>query len=144
MYHNGNNAFKSARNEYQDVGLGLPKKVSENFDSVVESLKLEYDVDQTLRALKKSQEWEYNIAKERLCEQMSYIQNLFQRLDKEKSEIARHIPYLKNPDALLQITENRVDQIKKELLKLEDMKAVSKGFTKTSKEILKQHFGLEM
>lgn len=144
VYKNGNDAVKSAVEEYADIGQGSPKKVSENFDPVVESLKLEYDVDRTLQALKKSQELEYNIAKVKLYEQKTCIQNLYQQLYNEKLEIARHLAYVADPDVLLQLSESRVDQIKKELLKLEDMKAVSKGFVKTPEEILKQHFGLEM
>lgn len=144
IYNNENDAVKSAVEEYVDIGQGSPKKIYENFDPVVESLKLEYDVDRTLQALKKTQELEYSIAKERLYEQKSCIQDLYQQLDKEKFEIARHLAYVDDPDVLLQLTKSRVDQIKKELLKLEDMKAVSKGFVRTSKEILKQHFGLEM
>ena len=56
----------------------------------------------------------------------------------------RHLAYVADPGVLLQLTESKVDQIKKELHKLEDMKAVSEGFAKTSKQILEQYFSLEI
>ncbi|KAK1401214.1 hypothetical protein POM88_000819 [Heracleum sosnowskyi] len=54
---NENHALK-VDEEYVDMGLGSPKKVSENFDPVVESIKFDHHVDQTLQAFKKTQEWE--------------------------------------------------------------------------------------
>ncbi|KAK1380002.1 CDPK adapter protein 1 [Heracleum sosnowskyi] len=140
---NENHALK-VDEEYVDMGLGSPKKVSEIFDPVVESLKFDHHVDRTLQAFKKTQEWEYNITKDKLHKQKSCIQNLYRQLHKEKIEIARHMPYFADPDDLIQLTGSRVDQINKELRKLEDMKAVSKGFAETPKEILKEHFGFEM
>ncbi|XP_017221697.1 protein OBERON 1 [Daucus carota subsp. sativus] len=142
--HNGNHVVQSATDEeHVDIRQGSPKKVSTDFDPEVESLKLEHKVEQTLQALKESQELEFKIAKERLQNQKNCIQNLYQQLGKEKSQIERHMAYVADPDVLLQLTESKVDQINKELHKLEDMKAVSEGFAKTSKEILKQYFGLE-
>ena len=142
--HNGNHVVQSAIDEeHVDIRQGSPKKVSTDFDPEVESLKLEHKVEQTLQALRESQELEFKIAKERLQNQKNCIQNLYQQLGKEKSQIERHMAYVADPDVLLQLTESKVDQIKKELHKLEDMKAVSEGFAKTSKEILKQYFGLE-
>jgi hypothetical protein len=37
-----------------------------------------------------------------------------------------------------------VDQIKREVTKLKDMEEVANGFGRTSKDILKEHFGLEV
>jgi hypothetical protein len=39
---------------------------------------------------------------------------------------------------------SRVDQIKREMTKLKDMEEVAKGFGRTFKDILKEHFGLEV
>lgn len=144
MSYHGNDALEYANKEPLDIRPGSTQKVSENFDPKIESLKLENEVDQILQALRTSQESEYNIAQERLYAQKKYLQNLYEQLDKEKCELTRHTAYLDDPDALLQLVRNRVDQIKKELLKLKDMEEVAKGFGKTSKEILKEHFGLGM
>uniref|UniRef100_A0A175YPG7 Uncharacterized protein n=1 Tax=Daucus carota subsp. sativus TaxID=79200 RepID=A0A175YPG7_DAUCS len=112
MCHNGNVAVKSAIDE-------------ENVD-----------IRQDTASSKKSQELEFKIAKERLHDQKNCIQNLYYQLGKEKSEMERHLAYVADTGVLLQLTESKVDQIKEELHKLEDMKAVSEGFAKTSKEIL--------
>lgn len=48
------------------------------------------------------------------------------------------------PDALLSAVLSRVDQIKREMRKLKDMEEVAKGFGRTFKDILKEHFGLEV
>lgn len=112
-------------------------------DSQAESLKLEDEINQVLQALQVSQEAEYKIAEERLYAQKKYLQNLYQQLDKERSELARRT--LKtNPDDLLSAVLSRVDQIKREVTKLKDMEEVANGFGRTSKDILKEHFGLEV
>ncbi|KAJ6890635.1 protein OBERON 2 isoform X1 [Populus alba x Populus x berolinensis] len=112
-------------------------------DSPAESLKLEDEINQVLQALQVSQEAEYKIAEERLYAQKKYLQNLYQQLDKERSELACHT--LKtNPDDLLSAVLSRVDQIKREVTKLKDMEEVANGFGRTSKDILKEHFGLEV
>ncbi|XP_017256294.1 protein OBERON 2 isoform X3 [Daucus carota subsp. sativus] len=117
-----------------------PQYVSESFDPLIESLKLEDKVDEILEALRKSQELEYNIAQERLYEQKSYLQSLYHQLNKEKAELVRHAAYNTDRDALSLLVVNRVDQIKGEIIKLKEMEKVTKGFGKTSKEILKEHF----
>lgn len=117
--------------------------VSMSSDSQTESLKLEDEINQVLQALQVSQEAEYKIAEERLYAQKKYLQNLYQQLDKERSELARRT--LKtNPDDLLSAVLSRVDQIKREVTKLKDMEEVANGFGRTSKDILKEHFGLEV
>jgi len=45
---------------------------------------------------------------------------------------------------LLSAVLSRVDQIKREMRKLKDMEEVAKGFGRTFKDILKEHFGLEV
>ncbi|KAG6764470.1 hypothetical protein POTOM_031939 [Populus tomentosa] len=66
-----------------------------------------------------------------------------QHLDKERSELAGHTSKTK-PDALLSAVLSRVDQIKREMRKLKDMEEVASGFGRTCKDILKEHFGLEV
>lgn len=117
--------------------------VSMSSDTQTETLKLEDEINQVLQALQVSQEVEYKIAEERLYTQKKYLQNLYQQLDKERSELARRT--LKtNPDDLLSAVLSRVDQIKREVTKLKDMEEVANGFGRTSKDILKEHFGLEV
>ncbi|CAK7327068.1 unnamed protein product [Dovyalis caffra] len=117
--------------------------VSMSADSQTVSLKLEDEINQVLQALRVAQEAEYKFAEERLYAQKKYLQNLYQQLDKERSELARRT--LKaNPDALLSAVLSRVDQIKREETKLKDMKEVANGFGRTAKDILKEHFGLEV
>ncbi|KAJ7954873.1 protein OBERON 1-like [Quillaja saponaria] len=70
--------------------VSVPKeKVSRSFDHCSDWVKLEDEIDQTLQALRKSQEFEYNMVEERLHEQKNYLQNLYEQLDKEKSELAQ-------------------------------------------------------
>ncbi|KAK4355590.1 hypothetical protein RND71_024561 [Anisodus tanguticus] len=119
-----------------------PEKLTSNFDHRVESLKLEYEVDQILQGLRKSQEFEYRLAEEKLFVQKNYIMNLYEQLDEERSELTSHTSMVET-NTLLDVVLNRVDQIKREVLKLKEMKQVQNGFGSTSKEILKDYFGLE-
>ncbi|KAH0634115.1 hypothetical protein KY290_038482 [Solanum tuberosum] len=119
-----------------------PPKMTSNFDHRVESLKLEDEIDQTLQALRKSQNFEYRLAEERLLVQKNYIMNLYEQLDKERSDLSSHTTMVET-DTLVDAVLQRVDQIKREVLKLKDMKQVQNGFGSTSKTILKDYFGLE-
>lgn len=83
------------------------------------------------------------MAEEKLNAQKKYLHNLYEQLDKERSELARHISST-DPDVLLNAVLSRVNQIKKEVTKLKDMKEVAHGFGKTSRGILDEHFGLEV
>ncbi|GMN46708.1 hypothetical protein TIFTF001_015875 [Ficus carica] len=114
-----------------------------SFDWQTESQKLEEEVDHVLQALRKSQEMEYKVAEERLYSQKDYLASLYQQLDSERSELTRHITST-NQDNLLSAILNRVDQIKRELVKFKDMKKVASGFGKTSRGILEEHFDLEL
>ncbi|KAJ1423818.1 Oberon, PHD finger domain [Sesbania bispinosa] len=60
---------------------------TESFGYLSDSTKLEVEVDQVLQDLRKSQEYEYNLAEERLNAHKNYLQNLYQQLDLEKSEL---------------------------------------------------------
>ncbi|XP_009589248.1 uncharacterized protein [Nicotiana tomentosiformis] len=119
-----------------------PQKMTSNFDHRIESLKLEDEIDQTLQALRKSQEFEYRLAEEKLFAQKNYIMNLYEQLDKERSDLSSHTSMVET-DTLLDVVLKRVDQIKREISKLKDMKQVQNGFGTTSKQILKDYFGLE-
>lgn len=132
--------------DYEDIiedKTSLLDVVTISSDYRTETLKLEDDIDQVLLALRISQEAEYKIAEERLYAQKKYLQNLYQQLDKERSDLARRTLNT-NTDALLSAVLNRVDQIKQEVMKLKEMEEVAKGFGRTSKDILKEHFGVEI
>uniref|UniRef100_A0A175YJP8 Uncharacterized protein n=1 Tax=Daucus carota subsp. sativus TaxID=79200 RepID=A0A175YJP8_DAUCS len=122
--------------------IASPHKVSESFDPVIESLKLEVKVDEMLAALRKSQEQEYNMARDKLCEHKNYLKDLYQQLNKEKAELAQHAAHNAHRGALTKLVRNRLDQIKSEEIKLKEMEEVAKGFGRTSKKILKKHFDL--
>lgn len=112
-------------------------------DQQMESQKLEEEIDQVLQALKKSQETEYKLAEERLYEQKNYLCNMYQQLDKERSELAHHTSE-GDQDMLLNPVLNTVNQIKRQVTVLKDMEKVAKGFGRTSKKILKEHYDLEI
>lgn len=120
-----------------------PQILSGDFDYRIESLKLEDEIDQILVALKKSQESEYKIAEESLNAQKNHLLDLYQQLEKERRDLAERSPS-SDPDDLLDAVLKRVDQIKQEVVKLRNMGAVAKGFGKTSKAILKEHFSVKM
>lgn len=128
--------------EPMDVPTDSPS-VPVSFDWQTESQKLEEEVDHVLQALRKSQEMEYKVAEERLYAQKDYLASLYQQLDSERSELTRHITST-NQDNLLSAILNRVDQIKRELVKFKVMKKVASGFGKTSRGILEEHFDLEL
>ena len=114
----------------------------ESYDYLPHSLKLEVEVDQVLRALRKSQEFEYKVAEERLQSHKTYLQNLYQQLDFEKSELA--CQNSSRSDVLFHAVTERKEQIRQEVMKFEVMKKVANGFGRTSKDILKEHFGVEI
>ncbi|KAJ4830150.1 hypothetical protein Tsubulata_019938 [Turnera subulata] len=126
-----------------DHNSGLLDAVPLSFDHQGEAVKLQEEIDEVLEALKKSQEYEYEIAEERLHAQKRYLQNLYQQLDKEKSQLA-HCTSNSKADALLSAVTRRVDQIKQEVRKFKDMKEVANGFGRTSKITLQEYFGLEI
>ncbi|KAK6146060.1 hypothetical protein DH2020_019929 [Rehmannia glutinosa] len=139
---NGASGFPK-NEESRNYEMGSPPTLSSKFDHQVESLKLEDEIDHILDALRKSQEIEYRLAEEKLSAQKNYIQNLYQQLDKERSDLSRHTSS-KDQDSLLDVVLNRVDQIKREVSRLKDMEEVSKGFGKVPKHILKEQFGLDI
>lgn len=120
--------------------MGEPD-VPTSYDCQTESRKLDHDIDQVLQALRKSQEFEYKLAEETLHAQKDYLCNLYQQLQEEKSELARHVSST-DQDDLLNAVLSRVEQIKREVAKFKMMKEVAKGFGQTSRSILEEHFGL--
>lgn len=110
---------------------------------MVVSRKLGEEIDDVLQALKKSQETEYKLAEERLDSQKNYLCNLYQQLDKERSELA-HRTSVADPDMLLKAVLDRKNQIKLQVRVLKDMEKVARGFGRTSKKILKDHYDLEI
>nr|AAK69758.1 CDPK adapter protein 1 [Mesembryanthemum crystallinum] len=107
-----------------------------------ECLKLEVEIDQVLHELRRSQEVEYRLAQERLRAQKDHLSSLYQQMDKEKSELTRYPPST-NRNALLSSVIVKEEYIQCELSKLKNMEKVAKGFGKTPKEILKEHFNLD-
>lgn len=126
-----------------DSVIRSPHTISLSLDYRAEVLKLEDEIDQALHELRKSQASEYKIAEERLYAQKGYLHNLYQQLERERSEWT-HCKSITKKDVLLDAVLNRVDQIKQEVAKLKDMEQVAKGFGRTSKGILREHFGLEI
>ncbi|XP_022956071.1 protein OBERON 4-like isoform X1 [Cucurbita moschata] len=113
------------------------------FDHWIESLKLENEIDQVLQALKRSQEFEYNLAEEKLLSHKNYLHNLFQQLDKEQIELG-HQSSSTGQNVFLDNVTNRVDQIKREVKRLKRMEKVADGFGMTPKDILKEDFDLDV
>ncbi|KAK4434032.1 hypothetical protein Salat_0565900 [Sesamum alatum] len=140
LLSNSNGAWGFAKNESQDQETGSPPS---KFDHRVETLKLEDEVDQILDSLRKSQEIEYRLAEERLSAQKNYILNLYQQLDKERSDLSRHTSS-EDQDSLLDAVLSRADQVKREVSRLKDMAEVAKGFGRVPKHILKEQFGLDI
>lgn len=136
-------ALESSMNEKPAHNrVASPQKASESFDPLIESLKLEIKVDEILGALKKSQEQEYNMVRDKLYEQKNYLQNLYQQLNEEKAKLAQHAAHHADRDALFKLVANRLDQINRQVIKLKEMEEVAKGCGRTSKKILKEHFDL--
>ncbi|XP_021763196.1 uncharacterized protein LOC110727911 isoform X1 [Chenopodium quinoa] len=105
-------------------------------------LKLEEEITQVLQELKRSQDYEFSIAHDRLHAQKDHLFSLYQQVYKDKLELLRPSPS-KDRDALLGSIAAREEHIKHELSKLRDMEKVANGFGKTPKEILKEHFDLD-
>lgn len=94
-----------------------------------------------LEALRESQKYEYNVAEERLNAQKKYLKNLNQQLKSEKSELANQPPASRS-DILSQTVREREKQLRREVVKFEEMKKVANGFGTISEDIMEKHFGL--
>lgn len=68
---------------------------------------------------------------------------MYQQLEHESSELRKR-RLSPNADELMDAVAGRKDQIQREFKKLKQMKEVATtGFARTSRDILKEHFGLE-
>ncbi|KAK9073873.1 hypothetical protein SSX86_006467 [Deinandra increscens subsp. villosa] len=112
-----------------------------NFDYRIESAELEQRVEKTLASLKKSQEIEYRIAEDVLTTQKTHLLDLYQELKKEKSKLAKCSP--STDPSLVHTVFKTMDQIKNEFEKISAMQGIGRGFGKTSKYVLKEHFGVQ-
>lgn len=108
-----------------------------------ESQRLDDEIDKVLQALRKSQVSEYKIAEERLYAQKSHLLTLYKQLEEGRSQLSRGLSSA-STSALLDAIVNTSDRIRREVKKLRDMEKVAKGFGKTPKGILKEHFTLEV
>lgn len=127
----------------EDIDHESPLDVrTESYSHLPDMLKLEVEIDLVLQVLRKSQELEYKMAEERLHEQKNYLKSLCQQLNSEKSELARRRSSYS--DGQVHAIQKREEQIRQEVLKLEDMKKIVNGFGRTPNHILKEHFGLEI
>ncbi|KAG0487297.1 hypothetical protein HPP92_009392 [Vanilla planifolia] len=110
------------------------------------SAKLEDDVDQALRGLKRSQESEYRTAEEKLYGQKDLLLGLYQQLEVERAELARPMPSAEGSrgDALLTSVLARVDQIKREEMKLKQMMRIAEGFGLAPRTLLKEYYGMSL
>ncbi|XP_076920518.1 uncharacterized protein LOC143581668 [Bidens hawaiensis] len=113
-----------------------------NFDCQIESTVLEQRIEKTLASLKQSQAAEYKIAENVLTTQKNILLNLYQELKKEKSKLANCSP--SGDPSLVHNVFKIMDQIKNEFRKITAMQSVGKGFGKTSKYVLKEHFGVQV
>ncbi|KAK4755798.1 hypothetical protein SAY87_009555 [Trapa incisa] len=116
---------------------------SESSSSQMYRQKLETEINWVLQTMRQAQDFEFKIAEEQLHAQKKCLYNLHEQLDHEISELKRQTPSIHSND-LADLVSKRKDQIKREYEKLSKMKAVAKGFGRTSKEILREHFGLEL
>ncbi|KAK1287876.1 hypothetical protein QJS10_CPB19g01192 [Acorus calamus] len=118
--------------------------ITADHDSV--SLKLEDEIDEALRALKESQELEYRTAEQKLYAHKDFLLSLYQILDRERAELARPTSAPSgDPDSVtLGNVLSTVNQIRHEEIKMRQMMQVSKGFGRTSRMCVKNHFGLQI
>ncbi|GAB4851076.1 hypothetical protein Ancab_030374 [Ancistrocladus abbreviatus] len=146
-FHLENDALGLAdQHDLSDSGTGLPHSGPENGTSAdyeSEYLKLDKEIDQVLQELRKSQDYEYMVARERLHAQRDYLLNLYQQLDNEKSVSARHTPRT-DPNALIIASVDREEHIKQEVSKFKDMKKVANGFGRTPRHVLKELFDMDV
>ncbi|XP_031395993.1 uncharacterized protein LOC116207232 isoform X2 [Punica granatum] len=119
--------------------IGEPSNESTPFR--IHYQKLATEITRVLQAMRQAQESEYKMAEERLHAQKNYLHNLYQQLEYEISEL-REQGLSNGSSGLVKSVSKRKDQIKREYEKLLEMMEVAKGFGRTSKEILREHFSL--
>ncbi|XP_042446097.1 protein OBERON 2-like isoform X2 [Zingiber officinale] len=122
--------------EANDERTKKPVYITSESDKISE--KLESEIDQVLRELRRSQQLEYRKAEQKLYVQKDFLLSLYQQLDYERSELTdpAPLPIRGHSDVLLSNVLHRVDQIKYEEEKLRKMLKVADGFGRTPKNIL--------
>nr|XP_043628437.1 uncharacterized protein LOC122599896 [Erigeron canadensis] len=123
-------------------GIAVPQISFSNFDYRLESVELEQRIDKTLALLKKSQETEYRVAEKVLTTQKKQLLDLYEELNKEKVNLAKCSP--SSDPSVVHAVLKRMDQIKNQYNNITAMQEVGKGFGKTSKYVLKEHFGVQV
>ncbi|PKI39511.1 hypothetical protein CRG98_040120, partial [Punica granatum] len=120
-----------------------PSNEYDSFGIEIHHQKLDAEITRVLQAMKEAQEFEYRMAEERLYAQKNHLRNLYLQLELEQeiSEL-RELGLSNGSSELVNSVSKRKDQIKREYEKLLEMMEVAKGFGRTSKEILREHFGL--
>lgn len=102
--------------------LGVLSTSSEYWD---EYFKLEDEIEKVLGELRRSQKNEFEIAAETLYSQKSFLRNLYQQLDEERSQLSRQTLGTRPDSFLLNAVLDRVDQIKRQVSKLKEMEKVA-------------------
>lgn len=122
--------------EANDEGTKKPVYITSESDKISE--KLESEIDNVLRELRRSQQLEYRKAEQMLYFQKDFLLSLYQQLDYERSKLTdpAPLPIGGHSDVLLSNVLHRVDQIKYAEEKLRKMMKVADGFGRTSKNIL--------
>lgn len=113
------------------------------FNHEAEMHKFEEEIREVLKALRKAQESEYQIAEGKLYAQKECLDDLYRLLEKEKSELSRRVSGT-DADSLVTNVLKRFDQIRKEVAKLKEMEEVAKGFGRTPRGILEEYFHLRI
>ncbi|KAF6139996.1 hypothetical protein GIB67_020387 [Kingdonia uniflora] len=143
---NSVSSSRSALPKLNSLEKSIQQPVFITSDYMKEEVKLEKKVDQILQNLRRSQEVEYKMAKDKLYAQKDFIVGLYQQLDAKRSELARSVSATVSCDVdeLLTNVSNRVDQIRQEDSRLNVMAEVGKGFGRTPRDILEDYFDLHI
>lgn len=132
----GSNNGNAAMDTSDDESPLNVKKGTKSFRYHSEVLKLDAEFDQTMEAFKKSQKYELKVAEETLREQLKHLNNLSKQLEKDKSELANQ-PNASHSSVLFQTVKKGEEQLRQEVMKLEEMKKIAKGCARTSEDVLK-------
>lgn len=130
------------KNENDDFGGRdqTPEYITSDCHSA--SVKFENEIDRALHSLKRSQESEYRIAEQKLYAHKDLLLGLYQQFDDERAELSKHTTDDVDSNTLRANVLSKVDRIKREVVKLKHMMEISKGFGRTPKGILNEHFGI--
>ncbi|KAM7257847.1 hypothetical protein ACFE04_013588 [Oxalis oulophora] len=118
-------------------------EVTESFNFRKEYERIDDEIDDTLRILRMSQEREYRIAEDTLNEHQRYLKNLLEQLEKERTEVA-HDPPGNDTDTIMNYVLDRMEQVKQAKRKMKELEKIKNGFGKMPKDVLNQHFGMNI